>query len=103
MLTQGQNGYRDFPYVGGIAGFANDSPDLRTGSFNYVYIGGVSQSTLSVHPHTPSTHVTFLFPSHFFEFHGHSGSARRAPGRRQFLHRRDGRTGGRRKRDLALP
>ena len=39
-----QNGYTDFPMFGGIKGFSSDSPDLASGSYNYLYLGGVSES-----------------------------------------------------------
>ncbi|EKM50878.1 uncharacterized protein PHACADRAFT_103818 [Phanerochaete carnosa HHB-10118-sp] len=38
------NGYQAYSYIGGISGYANDSPDLRDGSSNYVYIGGVTET-----------------------------------------------------------
>lgn len=39
-----QNGFKAYPYVGATSGFSNDNADLRSGSYNYAYIGGVSQS-----------------------------------------------------------
>ncbi|GJE90525.1 hypothetical protein PsYK624_066650 [Phanerochaete sordida] len=44
------NGYQAYPFLGGIAGFANDGPNLRQGSFNYVYIGGVTQTAQGATP-----------------------------------------------------
>ncbi|KAF7797265.1 hypothetical protein EIP86_008460 [Pleurotus ostreatoroseus] len=38
------NGLRDFPFVGAVKGYSSDSPNLADGSFNYVYIGGVTQT-----------------------------------------------------------
>jgi hypothetical protein len=35
------------PFLGGVAGFSNTSPDLSSGSFNYVYLAGTTQSTHS--------------------------------------------------------
>ena len=39
-----QNGFRDFPFVGGIKGFSSTSSNLSPGSYNYAYIGGTTQS-----------------------------------------------------------
>jgi hypothetical protein len=41
-----QAGSTSYPFLGGIVGFSNSdsSDDLKSGSFNYVYLGGV-QST----------------------------------------------------------
>lgn len=48
-----QNGVSAYPYLGGVVGFANTDDNLRSGSFNYVYIAGTSQgpyhATLPLH------------------------------------------------------
>ncbi|OBZ73455.1 hypothetical protein A0H81_06669 [Grifola frondosa] len=51
------NGIADFPYFGGVSGFANTSPDLLAGSTNYVYIAGTLQ--------TPHDSVPVLQPNSF--------------------------------------
>ncbi|PSS36926.1 hypothetical protein PHLCEN_2v1244 [Hermanssonia centrifuga] len=38
------NGFKAFPFVGGIKGFSSDSPNLAKRSYNYVYIGGVTET-----------------------------------------------------------
>jgi len=39
------NGLSDYPYVGGITGFADTNSNLDPGSFNYAYIGGIATDT----------------------------------------------------------
>lgn len=39
-----QNGITNERYLGLIDGFSNESPDLGPGSYNYVYLGGTSQT-----------------------------------------------------------
>ncbi|KAI9065001.1 hypothetical protein FKP32DRAFT_1568776, partial [Trametes sanguinea] len=36
------NGIADYPFLGGVVGFANSDDNLRPGSSNYVYIAGTS-------------------------------------------------------------
>ncbi|KAJ8468806.1 hypothetical protein ONZ51_g9407 [Trametes cubensis] len=36
------NGLADYPYVGGVTGFANSDDNLQQGSGNYVYLSGTS-------------------------------------------------------------
>jgi hypothetical protein len=39
-----------YPEVGGIQGFANTSPDLGSGSFNYAYLGGTTETASGATP-----------------------------------------------------
>ncbi|KIP02337.1 hypothetical protein PHLGIDRAFT_37937 [Phlebiopsis gigantea 11061_1 CR5-6] len=38
------NGFRAYPYIGGVQGFASNGPDLRPGSANYAYIAGTTET-----------------------------------------------------------
>ncbi|KAI0338818.1 hypothetical protein BDW22DRAFT_677495 [Trametopsis cervina] len=46
------NGFKTFPYLGAIKGFSSDDAELRPGAFNYLYIGGVSQTAPRATPQT---------------------------------------------------
>lgn len=48
-MTNLQNGIADFTFLGGISGFASNSPSLAAGSPNYAYLGGVNPSETPIH------------------------------------------------------
>ncbi|THH27105.1 hypothetical protein EUX98_g7082 [Antrodiella citrinella] len=52
------NGIANEPYLGFIDGFSNESPVLSPGSYNYVYIGGTSQTPSGSPPLVQSNSFT---------------------------------------------
>ncbi len=52
----GQNA--SFPLVGGIVGFANNSDNLGSGSFNYAYLGGTTATAPGATPQTGANAFT---------------------------------------------
>ncbi|KAI0701091.1 hypothetical protein BC835DRAFT_1411702 [Cytidiella melzeri] len=51
------NGFKTFPLVGAIKGFSSDNAELRANSYNYLYIGGVTQTA----PHATPQDVANSF------------------------------------------
>ncbi|THG95569.1 hypothetical protein EW026_g6111 [Hermanssonia centrifuga] len=52
------NSVKSMPYLGGIEGFADDSPDLEPREFNYMVLGGVTQTSPHATPQNGANSYT---------------------------------------------
>ncbi|KAI0720126.1 hypothetical protein C8Q72DRAFT_982136 [Fomitopsis betulina] len=53
------NGIADFTFLGGISGYASNSPNLAVGSASYAYLGGVIPTTPGSPPESAANSFTF--------------------------------------------
>ncbi|GBE85925.1 hypothetical protein SCP_0804490 [Sparassis crispa] len=53
------NGIADFTLLGGITGYGSSSSDLTTGSDNYAYLGGTTQTAPHAHPSAGDSSYSF--------------------------------------------